>query len=91
MSKFKDFSFEEKKKETAVKLVKAVGKKERMTYWLEPTLIDKVQAYAHWTPGATISSTVEQALREFFKGKRIRTLPPELQRKRDQARARKLQ
>lgn len=90
MSKFKDFSFEEKEVKRPLKSVKGGEKKERMTYWIDPRLIDKVQAYAHWTPGATISSTVEQALKEFFMGKRVRRLPPELQKKRDEAKARKI-
>lgn len=90
MSKFKDFSFDEEKVRKPARSVQAPEKKERMTYWLNPRLIDKVQAFAHWTPGATISSTVEQALTEFFRGKKVKPLPPELQRKRDQARARKM-
>ena len=89
MSKFKNFSFREDT--TVKKSVKTTDKKERMTYWLDPSLIDKIQAYAHWTPGATISSTVEQALKEFFTGKRVRALPPDMQRKRDEAKARKMQ
>jgi len=91
MNKFKNFSFNDKEEKPRKKEVKAAVKKERMTYWLDPSLIDKVQAYAHWIPGATISSTVEQALKEFFKGKRVRPLPPDLQRKRDEAKARKMQ
>ncbi|MFQ6673414.1 MAG: hypothetical protein ACE5GH_01360 [Fidelibacterota bacterium] len=90
MPKFRNFSFEEKKIQSLRKPVRTAEKKERMTYWLDPDLIDKVQAYAHWTPDATISNTVEQALRDFFKGKRVKALPPELQKKRDQAKARKM-
>ena len=90
MSKFKDFSFEPKKSKSTLKSIRPVDKKERMTYWLAPDLIDTVQAYAHWTPGATISSTVEQALTEFFARKRVKPLPPELQKKRDEAKAKKM-
>lgn len=88
MSKFKDFSFEGEDKPRRQR-AKGGKKRERMTYWLDPQLIDKVQAYAHWTPGATISNTVEQALKIFFRGKRVKALPPELQKKREEARARK--
>lgn len=90
MGKFKDFSFEEKNFQTAGGRGKSPERKERMTYWLDPDLIDKVQAFAHWTPDATISSTVEQALREFFRGRQVKPLPPDLQRKRDVAKARKM-
>ncbi|MFQ6615226.1 MAG: hypothetical protein ACE5HZ_00475 [Fidelibacterota bacterium] len=91
MGKFKEFSFEERNFVTRGKRGKSPERKERMTYWLDPDLIDTVQAYAHWTPHATISSTVEQALKEFFQDKRVRPLPPDLQRKRDAAKARKMQ
>lgn len=88
MGKFKDFSFEQERRRGR-KRTKGGEKKERMTYWLDPRVIDKVLAYAHWTPGATISSTVEEALRLFFQGKRVKGLPPELRKKREEARARK--
>ncbi|MFQ6675566.1 MAG: hypothetical protein ACE5LH_04380 [Fidelibacterota bacterium] len=91
MGKFKNFSFDEKPQTVLGRRGRSPERKERMTYWLDPELIDKVQAYAYWTPQATISSTVEQALREFFRGRRVKPLPPDLQRKRDAAKARKMQ
>lgn len=90
MGKFKEFSFDEKNLTSGDKRGKSPERKERMTYWLDPELIDMVQAYAHWTPAATISSTVEQALKDFFQGRRVKPLPPDLQRKRDAAKARKM-
>lgn len=90
MGKFKNFSFEEKNLEVSGQRGKSHEKKERMTYWLDPDLIDKVKAYAHWIPDATISSTVEKALREFFRDRVVKSLPPELQRKRDAAKSRKM-
>ena len=75
---------------STVKKPKAAEKKERMTYWLSPDLIDKVQAYAYWTPGETISATVETALQQYFKGKRIKSLPKDLQAERDAAKLKKM-
>ena len=51
MAKFKGNIFETTAVKPTVKKPKAAEKKERMTYWLSPDLIDKVQAYAYWTPG----------------------------------------
>ena len=90
MAKFKGNVFEKTAVKSTVKKPKAAEKKERMTYWLSPDLIDKVQAYAYWTPGETISGTVAKALQQYFKGKRIKSLPKDLQAERDAAKLKKM-
>ncbi|MAH27442.1 MAG: hypothetical protein CMK61_01905 [Pseudoalteromonadaceae bacterium] len=90
MAKFKVNVLETTAVKSTVKKPKAAEKKERMTYWLLPELIDKVQAYAYWTPGETITSTIEKALTQFFKGKRVKSLPPDMQAERDAAKLKKM-
>lgn len=77
-------------KNTHNKRQEAGVNKERMTYWLLTDLIARVQAYSYWTSGETISGTVEKALNQFFKGKRVKSLPADLQAERDAVKLKKM-